>query len=213
MPTFIATFLIDFAILLGSTDPAVAAPQTERDVSISDRRSPKPPSGPSDRVRGCAPDADMCNQVGAACIADGLDPEVCDGFRVNICPADRSMSCKALEKVCDEEGYACDAVRKTCDENLEGCPASKCHAAGTLSPAQAVATCFAYPWTLDSCEGGEPDAGHCMSLLTWDECGIDTCQWIECAEELALLGDLCPLDVPEACEAVVACDDAENNGW
>lgn len=171
-----------------------------------------PGRDPSEWIKGCAPDANMCDLVGDACLADGLDHEVCEGFRVNVCPADRAMSCRALEKVCETDSLGCDKVKAVCDDQLDGCGPSKCHEAGTLTPGQAVATCVAYPWALDTCDGEEPSAGHCMSLLTWDECGIDTCQWIECAEELALLGDMCPLVVPVACEAIVACDNAENNG-
>ena len=170
-----------------------------------------PNRDPSGWLKGCAPDVNMCDLVGDACLADGLDPEVCEGIRANICPADRYMSCKALEKVCEDEGNDCGKVIATCDAELDGCPASKCHDAGTLTPGQAVALCFAYPSRLATCDGEEPDASHCMSLMTWDGCEVSSCQWIECEEELAQLGDMCPTAMPLACVPVMACDAAEQN--
>lgn len=214
MPIASASFLIGFATLEGSADltqphgggrPQIAA--------ATHATGGGAPLGPSDKIRGCAPSKNMCDEVADACIEDGLDPDVCEGFRLNVCPADRAMSCKALEKVCQGDGNACEHINKTCDENLKGCGPSKCREAGTLTPGQAVATCYAYPSQLGICEGDEPSAGHCMSLLTWVDCGISTCEWIECQEELDSLGPLCPEAMPSACTAVMTCDAAEQTDY
>lgn len=160
-------------------------------------------------VATCAPDQDMCAQLGAACVADGMDPEVCTGMADNVCPGARQLSCEAMQKTCLDEGGDCDNIFKTCAENLAGCGPAACHDAGTITPAQAVATCYAYPYALDTCAKEEPSAGICMSLLTWSGCGITTCEWIECMEDVAALGDTCPLDLPSSCKAIVACKQNE----
>jgi hypothetical protein len=49
-----------------------------------------------------------------------------------------------------------------------------------------------------------------MSLLTWSECGISTCEWKECMDDLAALGDTCPVVPPASCAGVLACDEAED---
>lgn len=193
-----AAFLIDFAILLGSADPTEQGAPHE-DITLSTQ----------DVIRGCAPDPDMCAQLGAACVADGMDPEVCAGMADNVCPGARQLSCEAMQKTCLDEGGDCDNIFKTCAENLAGCGPATCHDAGTITPAQAVATCYAYPYALDTCAKEEPSAGICMSLLSWSGCGITTCEWIECMEDVAALGDTCPLDLPGSCKAIVACKQNE----
>jgi len=155
----------------------------------------------------CTPDPDLCSQLGGACKIDGIDLDVCNSVAVNVCPGARAMSCKAIEKICADEGKDCDHVFKTCESNLAGCPAPACELAGELSMPEALATCAAYPSRLDCDE--DPDISHCISLLTWDGCGITSCEWIECQEELASLGDVCPTLMPSACTAVMACDGSE----
>lgn len=279
--TTIATFLIDFAILLGSPDPTEPEPLRQGFTLASDAfRGCAPPAdlcselrkecssadialgtckgfettcevdacgacdaaiekcnsfdthcegiehlcdealtgcgcegaAPKNRpvIKTCAPAPDMCAQLGTACVADGMDPEVCAGMADNVCPGARQLSCQAMEKTCLEGGGECDNIFKTCTENLAGCGAPACHDAGTITPAQAIATCYAYPYALETCSKVEPSAGTCMSLLTWEGCGITTCEWIECMEDVAALGDTCPLDLPSSCKAIVACKQNEN---
>jgi hypothetical protein len=69
-------------------------------------------------VGTCAPDQDMCTQLGVACVADGMDPEVCAGMADNVCPGARQLSCQAMQKVCLDEGGDCDNIFKTCTANL-----------------------------------------------------------------------------------------------
>lgn len=160
--------------------------------------------------QACTPDKDMCNQLGGACKLDGMDPDVCNGIAADVCPWARSMSCAAVEKLCDDEGKGCAHVSKVCSSNLKGCPAPACEAAGHLSLPETLATCAAYPSRLDC--GEEPDMGLCFSLLTWDGCNITSCQWIECMEEMQALGDVCPKAMPSACTPVIACNEAEKTG-
>lgn len=162
---------------------------------------------PKDIAAACTPDPDMCAQLGGACKLDGMDPDVCNGVAVNVCPGARAMSCQAVMKLCDDEGLDCDHVAKVCSSNLEGCPAPACEQAGELSMPEALATCAAYP-SLLGC-GEEPDMGLCLALLTWDGCGISSCEWIECQEELAALGGVCPEAMPPVCNTVMACNEAE----
>lgn len=52
-----------------------------------------------------------------------------------------------------------------------------------------------------------PSVGRCLELLTWKGCGVSTCEWRECMEDLALQ-DPCD-EPPLSCAGVLACDDAE----
>lgn len=172
---------------------------------------PKRPE-PSDTIRGCAPDVDLCTQLSEACAADGMDEQGCDDFGKNICPEDRYTACKGLQAVCEAEtGSACAHLEETCEENLNGCAAPACEHAGTLSPGTAVAFCFAYPARLDGC-GEEPDVGLCLELMTWKECRVTTCEWADCMDALAAIGDKCPMFIPQECKAIEACRAAEDSG-
>jgi hypothetical protein len=156
-------------------------------------------------IRACAPDVDMCDQLREACEADGMDEASCEAFAENICPANRYMSCKAIANECEAGGDACPNIEETCQENLEGCPAPKCKHAGTLDETEAIALCFAYPSLLD-CESDAPDAGQCLELVTWKQCGFSSCEWIQCQEDLANSPNkACPMLMPASCKPITSC--------
>ena len=167
---------------------------------------------PSDTIRGCAPDVDLCTQLSEACVADGMEETACHNFGKNICPEDRYMACMGLQAACEAEtGDACDVLEETCKANLDGCAAPDCEHAGTMSSGVAVAFCFAYPARLDGC-GEEPDVGLCLSLMTWKECGVTTCEWADCMEAIEAEGDKCSMQLPPECKAIEACRVAEDSG-
>jgi len=167
------------------------------------------PQRPDDVIRGCAPDPDMCDQLGEACGTDGLDASVCGGF-VNLCKGARQLTCEAAAVVCEQEtGGPCESIHEVCAENLIGCAPPKCEIAGTMTDAEAVAFCYANPSRLEGC-GEAPDAGHCLSLMTWKGCKVTTCEWAECMADLEEDGDTCPVKLPASCTKIHKCDIAEN---
>mgnify|MGYP003430185716 FL=1 len=158
----------------------------------------------------CAPDPDMCAQLGDACRADGVEEPTCDGLEVNVCPGAQLAVCDAALTLCADTGDGCEHTAAVCEANMAHCFAAKCREAGEVTPAQALATCFAHPSLLSGCDGELPSAGECMSLLMWEDCGITTCEWIACMEDLAATGEQCVADKPASCDAVLACREAES---
>lgn len=182
---------------------------------INAPRGPQdPPIGhsPTGIIRACAPDADVCDQIADACAADGMDSTTCKALASDICPGNKYMTCKAALAVCEQEtGETCPFLEQVCAENFDACQPPSCKHAGTLTPAEAVAFCFATPGRLEQC-GAEPDVGDCLELMTWKECKVTTCEWSQCMADLEEIGNQCPVDFPPSCIKIHKCDLAENNG-
>jgi hypothetical protein len=165
----------------------------------------------SDTIRGCAPPKDMGDILAASCIAAGLAEDRCLVIGAACDMGNKCGACDRAVRECDAAGLgsACDQLAGACDDMLKGCGCDQaCLATGELTPEQTIALCFLFPSPIGADDCADPSAGQCMAMMGWDDCGIDTCDYIACLEELEELGEVCPAILPKSCEAVAACEAA-----
>jgi hypothetical protein len=159
-------------------------------------------------IRACAPPSSLCSDLEGECLAAGVDDERCAVLAQGICPADKCTACQQAQDACAAGGGECDAIEALCDAALGACSCvPTCRPTTTLTLPQLLATCFGHPWTLDEhCD--DPSVGQCFAVLQWKGCNITSCEYVECAEDIAL-ADECSPTIPSSCAAVLACGDAE----
>lgn len=160
-----------------------------------------------DVLRTCAPSAGLCDKLGLACKQAGLPASECEPYALKICPGNRVYACDGMAAHCEAVGGDCDGIIDLCNRELTGCAEPKCVESGALSDETVIAFCFAHPARLDCDE--DPSVNTCIELMTWGECGVTTCEWAQCMDDLADLKNTCPTVLPPSCIAVQACDEGE----
>jgi hypothetical protein len=125
-----------------------------------------------------------------------------------VCPTSKCLACDRAADARKAAGGDCTALAKHCSAALAGCSCSTtCRPANDLTLDQLFAVCFAYPLAIgDDCEA--PSTGQCFAALSWEGCGIDTCEYAACMEDMEALG-VCGGDLPDSCLPVQECVDAE----